>query len=180
MFNTVLVNPCVLARVRQGPFEYLGCADPRLWQSRIACCRHRLGPPVRSHRPCEGRLAGASLCKQNNIDFIVAVGGGSVIDCSKAIAAGAASDLEPWDLVMNPGKIEKALPLFTVLTLSATGSEYDNSALNNSPLKREGFDKIRTLQTSVLPPICRHPDHETLSDAALGRSGVSFPAAGIA
>ena len=124
--------------------------------------------------------AGARLCKQKNIDFIVAVGGGSVIDCSKAIAAGAASDLEPWDLVVNPGKIEKALPFFTVLTLSATGSEYDNSALNNSPLNREGFDKIRTLQTSVLPPVCRHPDHETLSDAALGRSGVSFPAAGIA
>ena len=44
--------------------------------------------------------------------------------------------------------------------------------LNNSPLKRAGFDPIRTFQTSVLPPICRHPDHETLSDAALGRSEV--------
>lgn len=81
--------------------------------------------------------AGASLCKQKNIDFIVAVGGGSVIDCSKAIAAGAASDLEPWDLVVNPGKIEKALPLFTVLTLSATGSEYDNSAVISNPQTRE-------------------------------------------
>lgn len=77
--------------------------------------------------------AGAALCKEKGVDFIVAVGGGSVIDCSKAIAAAAVSDLEAWDLVKQPAKIKKALPLFTVLTLAATGSEYDNSAVISNP-----------------------------------------------
>lgn len=52
-----------------------------------------------------------------------------MIDCSKAIAAGAVSELDAWELVVDSSKIKKALPLFTVLTLSATGSEYDNSAV---------------------------------------------------
>lgn len=73
--------------------------------------------------------AGVRVCKDKKIDFILAVGGGSVIDCSKAIAAGAMSELDAWDLVVDPSRIRKALPLFTVLTLSATGSEYDNSAV---------------------------------------------------
>ena len=73
--------------------------------------------------------AGVRVCKDKKIDFILAVGGGSVIDCSKAIAAGAVSELDAWELVVDSSKIKKALPLFTVLTLSATGSEYDNSAV---------------------------------------------------
>ena len=81
--------------------------------------------------------AGAALCKEKNVDFILAVGGGSVIDCSKAIAAAAVSDLEAWELVKAPAKIEKALPLFTVLTLAATGSEYDNSAVISNPDTKE-------------------------------------------
>lgn len=72
---------------------------------------------------------GARLAREKGVDFILAVGGGSVIDCSKAIAAGAVSELDAWELVVDSSKIKKALPLFTVLTLSATGSEYDNSAV---------------------------------------------------
>ena len=52
--------------------------------------------------------------------------------------------------------------------------------LNNSPLKREGFDQIKTLLACGCPQTCRHPDHETLSDAVLVRSRVLRRAAGIA
>lgn len=93
--------------------------------------------------------AGVRLCKEKQIDLIVAVGGGSVIDCSKAIAGGALSDLEPWDLVVDPSKIEKALPLFTVLTLSATGSEYDNSAVISN---METSEKLG-MANEVLAPV---------------------------
>lgn len=93
--------------------------------------------------------AGVKICKERKIDFILAVGGGSVIDCSKAIAAGAVSDLEPWDLVVDPSKIEKALPLFTILTLSATGSEYDNSAVISNP---ETLEKLG-MASEVLAPV---------------------------
>ncbi|MGN0916405.1 MAG: iron-containing alcohol dehydrogenase [Succinivibrio sp.] len=72
---------------------------------------------------------GVEICKKEHIDFILAAGGGSVIDCSKNIACGACYDGDPWDLVLDCSKVGKSLPIFSVLTLSATGSEYDNSAV---------------------------------------------------
>lgn len=72
---------------------------------------------------------GAEICKENNIDIIFAVGGGSSIDCSKVIGAAACYDGEPWDLVINPSKIKKVLPIASILTLSATGSEMDAGAV---------------------------------------------------
>ena len=70
-------------------------------------------------------LSGVSLCKQHNIDVILAVGGGSVLDCSKAIAAGACYDGEPWDLISYKAKATRALPIVDIMTMAATGSEYD-------------------------------------------------------
>ena len=70
-------------------------------------------------------LEGVRLCKEHNIDVILAVGGGSVLDCSKAIAAGACYDGDPWDLISYKVKAQKALPIVDILTLAATGSEYD-------------------------------------------------------
>ncbi|SFS78612.1 hypothetical protein SAMN02910357_01838 [Succinivibrio dextrinosolvens] len=72
---------------------------------------------------------GVEIAKKEKVDFILAVGGGSVLDASKNIAAGAFYDGDPWDLVLDSSKVGKALPLFSVLTLSATGSEYDNSGV---------------------------------------------------
>lgn len=72
---------------------------------------------------------GAEICKENNIDIILAVGGGSSIDCSKVIGAAACYDGEPWDLVINPSKIKRVLPIASILTLSATGSEMDAGAV---------------------------------------------------
>ncbi|KGP74091.1 iron-containing alcohol dehydrogenase [Pontibacillus yanchengensis] len=66
---------------------------------------------------------GVDICKRENIDFLLAVGGGSVIDCTKAIAVGAKYEGDPWDLITQQAPIEDALPLGTVLTLAATGSE---------------------------------------------------------
>lgn len=66
---------------------------------------------------------GIDICKKENIDFILAVGGGSVIDCTKLIAAGAKYDGEAWDLVTKKAVASEALPFGTVLTLAATGSE---------------------------------------------------------
>lgn len=73
---------------------------------------------------------GVALCKEHDIDVILAVGGGSTIDCSKAIAAGVyfeGDDL--WDMVATRHGVLKALPLVDILTLSATGSEYDGGGV---------------------------------------------------
>ncbi|WP_029319718.1 iron-containing alcohol dehydrogenase [Butyrivibrio sp. AE3004] len=65
---------------------------------------------------------GIELCKKENIDFVLAVGGGSVIDSSKAIAAGTVYDGDFWDFYMGK-RIEEALPVGTILTIAAAGSE---------------------------------------------------------
>lgn len=70
-------------------------------------------------------LDGVKMCKQHNIDAILSVGGGSVLDCSKAIAGGAKYDGEPWDLITYKAETKAALPIVDIITLAATGSEYD-------------------------------------------------------
>ncbi|UOQ49190.1 iron-containing alcohol dehydrogenase [Gracilibacillus caseinilyticus] len=66
---------------------------------------------------------GIEICKTKNIDFILAVGGGSTIDCTKAIAVGAKSEDDIWEIVTKKANATGALPFGTVLTLAATGSE---------------------------------------------------------
>ena len=70
-------------------------------------------------------LDGVRMCKEHDIDVILSVGGGSVLDCSKAIAGGAKYDGEPWDLIIYKAKTKDALPIVDIITLAATGSEYD-------------------------------------------------------
>lgn len=73
---------------------------------------------------------GIELCKNNNIDFILAVGGGSVIDCSKAIAIGTKTDKDFWQtFYIDWEECTDAIPLGTILTLSATGTEMDSGSV---------------------------------------------------
>lgn len=72
---------------------------------------------------------GMAICRKNDIDFILAVGGGSVLDCSKAIAAGVYYQGDVWDLFMKRAVVEKTLPIGTILTLAATGSEMNASSV---------------------------------------------------
>jgi hypothetical protein len=72
---------------------------------------------------------GISLCKENNIDFILAVGGGSVIDSAKAIALGASNDADVWDFYLGKKEPERALAVGVVLTIAAAGSESSNGSV---------------------------------------------------
>ena len=72
---------------------------------------------------------GVRLCHDHKVEVVLAVGGGSSIDCAKVIAAGTLYDGDPWDLVLDGSKIEKALPVVAVLTMAATGSEMDAFAV---------------------------------------------------
>ncbi|MFB4365786.1 iron-containing alcohol dehydrogenase [Bacillus sp. LR_6] len=75
---------------------------------------------------------GIGLCREHDIDFLLAVGGGSVIDCTKAIAAGVKYDGDAWDIFSKKVTAEDALPFGTVLTLAATGSEMNpDSVITN-------------------------------------------------
>ncbi len=93
-------------------------------------------------------LSGVKLCKEHNIDTVLAVGGGSVLDCSKAICAGALYDGEPWDLISYKVKAKDALPLVDILTLAATGSEYDSGCVIS---RTETNDKVAYLDEHLFP-----------------------------
>lgn len=93
---------------------------------------------------------GVNLCKENDIDVILAVGGGSTIDCAKVVAAGAFYDKDPWDLVTNPEKIDKVLPIVTILTLAATGSEMNGNAVIS---KMDTNEKLGTASVNMKPQV---------------------------
>ena len=76
---------------------------------------------------------GAAICKENGVELVIAAGGGSCVDCAKAICAAAFYDGPAWDLVENRSLVKKALPLFVVLTLAATGSEMDSGGIITNP-----------------------------------------------
>ena len=81
---------------------------------------------------------GVQLCKREKIGFILAVGGGSVIDTAKAIAAGACYEDDVWDFFERKSLIECALPIGVVLTYPATGSESSNVAvINNTEVQKK-------------------------------------------
>ena len=72
---------------------------------------------------------GIEISKANNVDAILAVGGGSTIDASKAMAVGYYYQGDAWEMIKNAKPGRKALPLVTILTLSATGSEFDGGGV---------------------------------------------------
>lgn len=80
---------------------------------------------------------GVRLCREQGLDGVLALGGGSVIDCAKGVAAGFYYDGDPWDLSARKLTPERALPIFAVLTMAATGSEMDDIAVISNPETNE-------------------------------------------
>ncbi len=80
---------------------------------------------------------GVALCRENQIDMVLAIGGGSSIDCAKAIAAGTLYEGDVWELMGRADLIRAALPVYTVLTMSATGSEMNKNAVISNPATNE-------------------------------------------
>ncbi|HLP04571.1 MAG TPA: iron-containing alcohol dehydrogenase [Paludibacter sp.] len=112
---------------------------------------------------------GVEICKTENIDFILAVGGGSVIDSAKAIALGALHDGDFWDFYTGK-RVEKALPVATILTISAAGSEGSTGSVithENGMLKRAAnSDALRPVFSILNPELtCSLPDYQTACGA---------------
>lgn len=99
-------------------------------------------------------LDGVHMCKEHKIEVILSVGGGSVLDCSKAIAAGAVYDGEPWDLITKKVPTRAALPIVDIMTLAATGSEYDCGGVIS---RTESNDKVAYLDRHLFP-VCSFLD----------------------
>jgi alcohol dehydrogenase len=92
---------------------------------------------------------GIKLCRENGIDFILAVGGGSAIDSAKAIAVGVPYQGDVWDFYSGKAEVKEALPVATVLTIPAAGSEASNSSVITN---EDGWYK-RGLTTELIRPV---------------------------
>ena len=115
---------------------------------------------------------GIELCKKEGVDFILAVGGGSVIDSSKAICYGLAEpDKDVWELFDKKRQAKCFFPLAVVLTIAAAGSEMSNSCVitDEKTLQKRGYnnDIARPLFAIMNPEITRTlPDYQTESGCA--------------
>ncbi|WP_026671802.1 iron-containing alcohol dehydrogenase [Alkalihalobacterium bogoriense] len=105
---------------------------------------------------------GVDICKTENIDLVLAVGGGSVIDAAKAVAVGAKYDGDVWDIISKKATATGALPIGTILTLAATGSEMNaNSVITkwetneklgwSSPYSYPAFSILDPTYTMTVP-----------------------------
>ncbi|MBO0476101.1 iron-containing alcohol dehydrogenase [Vagococcus sp. DIV0080] len=116
-------------------------------------------------------IKGAQLCRENNIDVILAVGGGSTIDCAKAVAAARFYDGNPWDFTANSGLVKEALPIVSILTIAATGSEMNGgSVITNLETKEKLSFGSRFVipKASILDPTYTFsvPSYQTMAGSA--------------
>ncbi|NMA65039.1 MAG: iron-containing alcohol dehydrogenase [Clostridiaceae bacterium] len=114
---------------------------------------------------------GIDICRKNDIKFILAVGGGSVIDTAKVIGVGVPYDGDVWDFFMEKAEPKETLPVGTVLTIPAAGSEASNSAVITN---EDGWHKLGLTSDimypafSILNPELTFtlPDYQTACGAA--------------
>ncbi len=111
---------------------------------------------------------GIELCRNEGVDFILAVGGGSVIDSSKAIGYGAANDGDVWDFYDRKRRPKACLPIGVILTIAAAGSEMSNSSVITNEdgwLKRGYNNELCRPKFAVMNPEITYtlPDYQTQS-----------------
>ncbi|MCI6926362.1 MAG: iron-containing alcohol dehydrogenase [Butyricicoccus porcorum] len=114
---------------------------------------------------------GIALCKREGVDFILAVGGGSVIDSSKAIAYGIANDGDVWDFYAKKRVPQACAPVGTILTIAAAGSEMSNSSVITNEdgwLKRGLSTELCRCKFAIMDPTLTYtlPAYQTASGAA--------------
>ena len=126
-------------------------------------------PGVMPNPRTEKVYEGIGICRREKIDLILAVGGGSTIDCAKAIAVGARTERDFWEAFFrNWEEAYDAVPLGVVLTIPATGSELDKSAVitNMATHEKNGYDSELTYpRFSILDPTITYtlPKHQMVN-----------------
>ena len=105
---------------------------------------------IESNPDVESVRKGQKICSEHDIDVILAIGGGSVIDAAKWISASACVDFDPWDFFSRKTTIDNALPIITILTIAATGSEMNCGGVISN---RELCKKIGRSSPNIYPKV---------------------------
>lgn len=131
-----------------GSVKRTGLYDRVLQELENASCKVFEVSGVQPNPRVSSVREGIEICKANGVDFILAVGGGSVIDAAKGMAVGAKTDIDIWEFYLRKHEIRDALPLGDVLTLAATGTEMNgNSVVTNWDTQ----EKLAIAGTHIFP-----------------------------
>lgn len=125
----------------KGSIKKNGIYDAVMEQIRFAEAEVFEYSGIKPNPVIEDVRAAVSLGKNKNVDVVLAVGGGSVIDSAKVIAIGISGEYDPWDYVKGKRKADKGVPILAVLTLAATGTEMNRFAVvqDNETNEKIGF-----------------------------------------
>lgn len=126
---TSQLGKTVLLVTGKGSVKKYGYFDLVSNQLKSAGCRVIEYDGIKANPLVDDVEKASQIAIEENVDVIVALGGGSVIDSAKIIAVSAASELDPWKIMTWKAKPKKALPLVAVLTLAATGTEMNDAAV---------------------------------------------------
>ena len=114
---------------------------------------------------------GVKICREHDINVILPIGGGSTIDCAKAVAAAVFYDGSAWDIILDNSLVKNTLPIVTVLTLAATGSEMDYFSVITNEETNDKMDIAHELlypAYSIMDPEYTYtvPQYQTASGTA--------------
>lgn len=126
---TVPFGKTVLLMTGKGSVKKYGYFDQVLNQLQSAGCRVIEYDGIKPNPLVDDVEKASQIAMEENVSVIVALGGGSVIDSAKIVSVCAASELDPWKVMTWKAKPKTALPLITVLTLAATGTEMNDAAV---------------------------------------------------
>lgn len=147
--NLKKISDKVLLVYGGGSIKKIGLYDKVCEQLKKAGIEWQELAGVEPNPRIESVRKGVEICHQHGLTAVLAVGGGSTIDCSKIIASGVCYEGDPWDQVLDRNKITKALPVAAVLTLAATGSEMDGFAVISDLTKNEKWGSGNDLTKPV-------------------------------
>ncbi len=128
-------------------------------------------PGVKPNPSIESVREGKRLIQEHQLDFILAVGGGSVIDCAKAVSASVGYEGDPWDFMLGTATFGRVLPIGTILTLAATGSEMNTGAVISNEATEEklsfGHPSVRPVFSFEDPTLMfTLPSYQTAAGAS--------------
>lgn len=139
----------ILIVTGQGSVKRCGIFDEVIKQVKKAGINYVELSGIRPNPRLKSVYKGIEICRDESVDFILAVGGGSTIDASKAIAAGVKYNGEVWDFFEKDVSPKEALPLGVVLTLAASGSEMNGNAV----ITREDTQRKLCLSSPLIRPV---------------------------
>lgn len=138
----------ILLHYGGGSIQASGLYDEVIQSLEQACITYHELSGVKPNPRLSLVQEGIDICRKNNIDFILAVGGGSVIDSAKAIGVGVMYEGDVWDFYIKKAEPQETLPVGSILTLAAAGSE---SSISSVITNEDGWYK-RPLDTNVIRP----------------------------